>query len=119
MQITDKRVIRILSRIKNAWCVEDVETFPEDERNGQSDMDILKDEIYYIIERFEDSEGALGSEYAEALEIMKKTKNGKVMPYTFPDFEPLYEQYEVNDAKALIAEYKQLKYYHNKLRGVK
>lgn len=114
--ITDKKVLRILARIKNDWVRENVESFPEDERGEMSDMDILKDEIDYVISRFEDPKGMTGADFAEAKKILKHTDNGKAMPLDINTFEPRYKQWQIDDAKDLVAEYKQLKYYQKQLQ---
>lgn len=113
--ITDKKVLRVLGRIKNTWVYDNVNSFPDDERQGMSDMDILKNEIDYVINRFDDYNGVIGRDLAEAKRILKETKNGKYISFDINTFKPIYTDWEINDAKNLIAEYKQLKYYQKVL----
>jgi len=112
MTITDKKALAELKKINSCELDEYVDSYPNDERFGRSDMQIIADEMSYIISCFEEAGHVLYEDLEQAREILRKTKNGKVIPYIVINGVPKYPRYRQSDieiARSSINEYKRLK----------
>lgn len=109
MKITDKEVLKELKRARSYELYESLETYPEDEREGRSDMQMLADECSYIISCFEENGHVLGDDLERAKEIIKETKNGKVIPLWSQSLTPMYSKHDIENARNAINEYRRLK----------
>ena len=108
MKITDPKVKKLMKRANSIDLDERVYSFPEEERDGLTDMDIFIDELAYLVDLY-DSDGTIFSEDLEtAREIMKATDNGKSMPLYPDSLLPRYCKYEVDNARDTINEYRRL-----------
>lgn len=123
MRITDRKALSIFNKLKCPELRESIETFPEEEREGKSDLEIIADEIDYFKELFED--GTIFSEaLEEARECLRNTENGKIMPLKV-DFDNngnmhikyKYQKSDVDNAKGIVAQYRQICYYADKKVG--
>lgn len=112
MKFTDKTSIRLLKRLDCSELTESIRTLPEDEAKGQADIDILRQELDYIIELYEE-DGTLFSEDLEiSKRIMRETRNGKTMPCRITEGHQIrfiYTPAQVQNAKRTINEYRRLK----------
>lgn len=123
MKFTDKKALSILNRLKCSEARESIETFPEDERDGKSDMQIIADEINYFRCMYDEEGDTTFSESLEwARKCLRDTENGKVMPMHVGydtngkiHFIEKYNPWDADNAKRIVAEYKQLCYYDKKL----
>lgn len=120
MKFKDKEALKQLKIINHYELNESIATFPENERDGRNDLQILFDEASYFLEMYDDD-----TIFYEALEdaksFMKETKNGKVIPcwHTFlpvPKYSIIELKNRTNDAKNTINEYKRLKNGVNRLK---
>lgn len=109
MKITDKAVLNELKKVRSAELKENLETFPEDERDGKSDMEIFCDEVYYLIDMYIEPGTRQYNNLQWAREIMKKTKRGKVMPLDNRTLHPKYSKCDVDLASEITNEVKRLK----------
>lgn len=109
MKITDKKALKIVNSIKCYECKESIESYPEDERDGKTDLEIIKDEIDYFVYMFEEVEGSFKGDLDEAKEIRRRTKNYKVTPYYVSTLKTVYTEWDIQRSKNTIAEYRQLK----------
>lgn len=105
MEFVSEEVIKELEMIDSIELVENMIEFPEDEREGLSDFQILYDEICYLIDLYQDSGTDHNDMLKKAREIKKKTKDWTVVPASIEDFHPLYKESEITDARNLIEEY--------------
>lgn len=110
MKITDKDALHLLKRANSPDLTDHVETYPEEERGDLSDMDIVLDEIQYLVDLYEDS----GNVYFDSLDaakiIMSETQNGKTPgPILISTFKFKYTRKEILEAKDIVDEYKRLK----------
>ena len=109
MKFTDKTAEKIFKSIKCYEVKESIADYPEDERDGKSDLDIIREEVEYFIYMFEEVDGPFKESLASAREILRRTKNGKVEPIYLPSFKPVYQPDEIEQAKRCIRDYRQLK----------
>ena len=114
MKITDKEVLRQLKIVNCPDLEENIKTIPECEVNERSDLEILKEELEYLLDLYE-SEGCCRNEcLMQAKSFMRETKKGKVMPCynTFPPV-PKYTveqlKLKLEGAKDILNEYARLK----------
>lgn len=105
MELVSEEVIRELETIDSIELVENMIEFPENERDGLSDFQILYDEICYLIDLYQDSGTVHTDMLKKARAIKKRTKDWKVIPVSIEDFHPLYKESEIVDARNLIEEY--------------
>lgn len=109
MKIADKDALKELKRVKSFDLDEDMQSYPEDERDGRSDMQILADEVSYILSCYTED----GHVFCEALEMaketIKETKNGKVIPFWSSSLKPKYRPSDIENARNIINEHKRLK----------
>lgn len=109
MVITDKEVKRQLRLVNIPELTEMVETYPDDERDGMTEMEVLKHEAQYIWYMFHEGGTSFCDGLEEAREWLKETKNGTV--YSLKEVSPSYIkrcQRETEIAKNAIKEYKRL-----------
>ncbi len=120
MKLTDQRAINIYKRLKCAELVESIDDYPEDERDGRDDLQILIDEISYFRSNFEEDGHVLKEDLDLSKELLRETKNGKSIPLDPKTLKPKYGYYPYNidSAKGTIAEYKQLQYYEKRLNDL-
>ena len=116
MKMTDKTAIRYLKRADCAELTESIRNFPEEERDGQSDIDILRQELDYIVELYEEDGTLLSNDLQESRRIMKETNNGRTMPISMQTLKPRYSPWRVQTAKKTINEYRRLKRISAELR---
>ena len=108
MKITDKAVLSELKKVRSNELEENLDSFPEEERDGKSDMDIFCDEVYYLIDMYIEPGTRQYNNLKWAREIMKKTKRGTVIPVDM-NFNPKYSKCDVDLASEITNEVKRLK----------
>ena len=110
MKITDKEVKRQLNIVNMPELEESVYSYPEDERGGRSDMQILADECSYFVSMYSEGGTVYSDDYENALEYIRETKRGTrftVDPNnTVKSLARAKNKYE--QAKAIVNEYKRL-----------
>lgn len=120
MKLTDKKAISIYKRLKMSELIESIDEYPEDERDGRNDLQILTDEINYFRSCFEEDGHAFKESLDDAKELLRETKNGTSIPLDPRTLKPKYGYYpsDIQIAKDVISEYKQLQYYEKRLRDM-
>lgn len=116
MTITDKRALKIVKSIKCYEAKESIESYPEEERDGKTDLDIVLDELEYFVYMFEEVDGTYKEDLDESREILRKTQNGKTIPISLTTFKPIYSEWRIKSAKNTVSEYRQLKRLVSKLK---
>lgn len=118
MTITDKNVIKWLKAIGCCALYEMIEYITDAEIDNRSDIQVFADELSYCISNYNE-EGHLWQEVLQqARELMRETKNGKVIPLDHRTLKPKngYRPEDITIAKDTINEYKRMLYRYNKLR---
>lgn len=108
MKIIDKAVLSELKKVRSAELENNLDSFPEEERDGKSDLEIFCDEVYYLIDMYIEPGTRQYNNLKWAREIMKKTKRGIVIPVDV-NFNPKYSQCDVDLASEITNEVKRLK----------
>lgn len=108
LKITDKAVLSELKKVRSKELDNNLDSFPEEERDGKSDMDIFCDEVYYLIDMYIEPGTQQYNNLKWAREIMKKTKRGTVIPVDI-NFNPKYSKCDVDLASEITNEVKRLK----------
>ena len=108
MNITDKNVLRELKIVNSYELDESIESYPEDERDGLSDMQILADEVSWRLSLYTEGGTSTGEDYEEAKEILNETKYGKVIPLNPRTLKPKYSPSRIQSAKNSVNEYRRL-----------
>jgi hypothetical protein len=120
MTLKDKQAINIYKRLKCYDLIENIDEYPEDERDGRSDMQFLIDEISYCKSCFEEEGHLFNYELIEARKKLRITENGKAIPFDINTLGPKkgYFPHDIERAKNVVAEYKQLGYYIKRLNNL-
>ena len=109
MKITDKDALKELKRVRSFELEESLDTYPENERDGRSDMQMLADELSYILSNYSEDGHVLCDDLERAKEIIRETQNGKVMPLWSSSLKPKYRPSDIQIARDAINEYRRLK----------
>lgn len=120
MKITDEAILKELKRVRSYELNESVESYPDDERDGRTDEQVVADELSYILSGFNEEGNALYDDLTESRRILRETKNGKVMPLYQSTLTPLYSKSRIQSCKACVNEYNRLKSFMKRLneRGI-
>lgn len=108
MKLTDTNALNELKKARSSELDEAINSYPEDERDGRTDLQMLADELSYILSNFEESGHVLCDDLAHAKEVLYKTKYGKVIPLWQSTLTPVYSKSDIEIAKSTINEYKRL-----------
>ena len=110
MNITDEKAKQILKKVDSLILMEAIDEYPENERDGRTDLEFIADEISYQISCFNEDGHDWKDDLADARRKLRETKNGKFIPIDPTTFKPKYGYYysDIMNAKALVAEYKRL-----------
>lgn len=113
MILKDKDAKRWLKICDCPALSESVESFPEEERDGKSDLQILADEVGYRLDLYTEEGNWVEEEYKEAVEFLKDFKRGKIPCWNtlppIPKYTLAQLEVKASDAKAVVNEYKRLK----------
>lgn len=77
MKLTDKTAVKLLNKVRCYDLEEDIETYPEEELVGVSNMQILTDEVSWIVSCYYEGGHCLCEDREEALYILRETEYGK------------------------------------------
>jgi len=115
MTITNKNVEKWLKMIGSERLYEMVETYPENELDGRSEIQLFADELSYLISCYEEDGNFLRDDLEECKEVLRETKNGKVIPVNARTFKPIYRPHTIEFAKSIVNRYRRMKYRYQKL----
>lgn len=120
MIFTDKKAISIFKRLKMAELIDSIKEYPEDERDGRNDLQFLADEISYFKSCYEEDGHVYYDSLTQARELLRKTKNGKILPIDprTMKYKRGYYPVDIEIAKSIISEYNQLGYYKKRLLDI-
>ncbi len=118
MKLTDQEAIKALKKVRAYDLEQMISDYPEDERDGRSDWDMIANEAGWLLDALNEDENANHEALLEAREILRETRNGKTMPILVPSLKPKYKEYQVRDAKEFVNMYNRLVRFVNKLKGM-
>lgn len=108
MKLTDKQALREQRLVNSADLDESVSNYPEDERDGRSDLQFIADEVSYLISCYEEDGHVLHDDLWWARDILRETNNGKFIPLT-SSLKPKYRPSDITTSRNVINEYRRLK----------
>lgn len=106
MKITDKVALAEIKKVRSCVLEDFIDEYPDDERDGRSDLEFLADEVSYHISCYNEEGHCWKDDLEEAKEILRETKNGKVIPLYLPSLEPKYTARDIERSKDIVNEYK-------------
>ena len=117
MTLTDKTATDLIKKADSAELEYRIHIMTDEDREGRTDIEILFDEIDWLLYLYSDDECSFGYELKEAKKLMKKTNNGTFIPFSIETFRPIegYAPHDIENARQIIAEYKRIKAVSNKL----
>ena len=118
MKLTDKEAINALKRVRIYDLEEMVDEYPEDERDGRTDWEMIANEAGWLLDGFRSDDHANYEALEEAREIIRETKNGKVFHGLLTSAQLKRKQMEVQDARDLINMVNRLERFVKKLKGM-
>jgi hypothetical protein len=117
MNITDPKALKVLKQLNCVELNDLVYDFPEDERDGDTDMDIIERDALWMVEMYEEPGTVLYDDLADAKEILRETKYGKVIPLRLSTLEPKYKQHQIQTAKNIYNEYRRLVNFRKRMKA--
>lgn len=111
MKITDKKALRILKRAASYELDEQIENYPDKERDGRTDLEFIADEISYQVSCYNEDGHVWKDDLEEAREKLRETKNGKIQILDSRTLKPKYGYWpsDIENAKSIVNEYKRLR----------
>lgn len=109
MIILTKEVKDMIRKCNAIDLEDDMDTFPESDRDGRDDYQILADETSWILHKYEDENWLPHWDLVEAREILRRTKRGKIIPVDITTLKPIYDEWEIDRAMVLDGEVKRMK----------
>ena len=116
MNITDKEVLKELKRVRCWELEDDIYTYPEDERDGRSDWQVLADETSYFLSLYQENGHVVGDSLDIAKRILSNTKNGKEIPLWKSSLNPIYNPSDIQRARDTVNEYKRLQSLYKRIK---
>lgn len=104
MVLTDKTAIQMLKKARLLDVEENLDTYPENERDGRDDFQMLADEAGYIYSCFFEDGHCYKDDLEDAKRILSETKYGKVIPLNPVTLKPKRGYYpsEIQGCKDLV-----------------
>ena len=116
MKLTDQEAIKALKKVRCYDLEQMIEDYPEDERDGRTDWDMIANEAGWLLDAFNEDENANHEALQEARDVIRETKNGKVFPGLLTSAQLKTWQFRVQDARDLINMYNRLTRFVKKLK---
>ena len=108
MNITDPKVLAHLSAVRSTELEETLSDYPEDERDGRSDMQMLADEAGYLYSLYSEEGSGHRDDLLEAKRVLRAAKNGKAIPLSLPSLAPKYSNSTIRESREIVNEHRRL-----------
>lgn len=120
MEIKDKEALRQLKIVKSYELEDMVVNYPEDEREGQTDLQILYGEVDYLLDKYESDETVQNAELKEARRILRQIRNGTPCEFNFRtgQLTPIYSNVRIQEARDRVNEYNRIVNLRKRLRAM-
>ena len=107
MKFTDEKAIKMLKKARLYEIEESIDMYPENERDGRNDFQMLADEAGYVYSNYFEYGHCFHDALEEARELLRETKYGKVIPIDSRTFKPRLGYYpsDIQSAKDLVNEF--------------
>ena len=117
MKLTDENAIKALKKLRCYDLEMMIADYPENERDGRSDWDMIANEAGWLLDGFRDPEHANNEALQEAKELIRKTKNGTVFPGLVTSVQLESWRILVQDARDLVNMVKRLERFVRRLKA--
>lgn len=110
MELTNKEAIKMLKKARLYELEEIIDNYPEDERDGRDDWQMLADEAGYYYSCYLEDGHCFRDDLQDAREKLRETKYGKVIPldpYTLRPRRGYYPS-DIQIAKDCVNEFNRL-----------
>ena len=118
MKLTDVEAIKALRKVRCYDLEMMIADYPEDERDGRTDWDMIANEAGWLLDAFNEDENANHEALLEARQIIRDTKNGTVFPGLLTSAQVKSWGIRVQDARDLINMVNRLARFVQKLKGM-
>ena len=118
MKLTDAEAIKALKKVRCYDLEERLSDYPEEERDGRTDWDMIANEAGWLLDSFHDDSCANYEALEEAKELVRETKNGTVFPGLLTSIQLRSYCIRVQDARDLINMVNRLARFVQKLKGM-
>lgn len=118
MKLTDAEAIKALKKVRCYDLEERLSDYPEEERDGRTDWDMIANEAGWLLDSFHDDSCANYEALEEAKELVRETKNGTVFPGLLTSIQLQSYRIRVQDARDLINMVNRLARFVQKLKGM-
>ena len=117
MKLTDEKAIKMLKKARLYELEEMIDNYPENERDGRNDWQMLADEAGYYYSCYLEDGHCFKDDLADAREKLRETKNGKVIPIDKKTFRPLHGYWpsDLQIARDAVNEFNRLKRFVERL----
>ena len=118
MKLTDQEAIKALKKVRVYDLEQMISDYPEDERDGRSDWDMIANEAGWLLDALNEDENANHEALLEARQVIRETRNGTVFPGSLTSVQLKTWEYRVQDARDFINMYNRLVRFVKKLKGM-
>ncbi len=90
MKLHDEQAVKLLKNVKSFYLEEMIDEYPEDERDGRTDLEFLSDEVSYYYSCHMEDGHCFRDDLKQAKEKLRETKYGKIIPLDNRTLKPKY-----------------------------
>ena len=110
MKITDKEALNIIEKIDDTVLFDTIYDYPEEERDGRTDLEFVADEISWQIYCYNDDSHTGFYDLEDAKQKLRETKNGKIIPLNPETFKPVYGYWksDIQGARDIVNTYNRM-----------
>ena len=118
MKLTDTEAIKALKKVRVYDLEQMIDDYPEDERDGRTDWDMIANEAGWLLDSLNEDGNANHEALEEARELLRETKNGTIFHGLLTSVQLQTMQFKVQDARDYINMYNRLTRFVKKLKGM-
>ena len=115
MNIIDEKVRKMIDKLDMPELTESIYTWDENERDGRTDLELLKHEVEHFYELYLSDGTIFYEDLVESKQILRETKYGKVIPCWKDTLKPIYSENRILQVKNTVNEFNRLKRLYEKL----
>lgn len=110
MELTNEKVIKMLKKARQYDVEEHIAMYPENERDGRDDWQMLADEAGYVYSCYLEDGHCFHDDLVESRRLLSETRYGKVIPLDRRTLRPLqgYRPSDIYSAKETVNEFSRL-----------
>lgn len=121
MKLHDEQAIKLLKKLRpSEVLLETIDEYPDDERDGRSDLEFLMDEISYYYSLHMEDGHCYHDDYEDAKRKLRETKHGKSIPVDIRTMRPMpgYWPSDIEACKNVVNEVARIQRLGKKLQGM-